>query len=321
MSVSPATLENHILQWEAKLSPSYRTRWPSRLFRHETLVNAIQLLRSGQLLSRRHAENVMVRDVAPDAIIHANHVAHDYARLYFRPKTPTQYRIEGIRRADEIWNERHAPTIYMFVLKARSILTRDNAFFSRGNMQIPGTEMLQGDEAFATLDFRKIYHEGSYSAEEADIKIWRCAEVLCDSPLVLDDCLEAIVCRSDAERRTLLHFLGDAAAYWAPRIRTVTQPGYFNAEYAFVESVDLNAAGVSVKFHPRRKLPMATWVQLTLTPLNTLLGPINFTRQELDLRTVWNFNHPMNPGIYRVSICIDDELAYESNLEYAEIPF
>lgn len=321
MTVSAAVLEAHILQWEARLNPSYRARWPSRLFRHETLVNAVELLKSGQLLSRRDAENVMVRDIAPDAIINLNHAAHEYARLYFRPKTPTQYRIEGIRRADEVWNDRHAPILYMFVLKSREVLSRSNVYFSRGNMQIPGTEMFQGDEAFATLDFRKIYHEGSYPPEEADIKVWRCAEVLCESPLQLDDCIEAVVCRSDAERRTLLHLLGNAAPAWSARIRTVTQPGYFNAEYAFVESVDLNASGVGVKFHPRRKLPMATWVQLTIEPINSLVGPLNFARQELDLRTVWNFNSPMTPGSYRVTIFIDDELAYQSVLEYAEIPF
>lgn len=322
MSVTREALEAHIAQWEARLSPSYRVRWPSRLFRHETLVNAVELIRSGKLLSRRDAAGLMVRDVAPDDIINLNHDAHDFARLYFRPKTPTQYRIEGIRRAEEIWNERHAPVLYMFVLKSREILTRPNVHFSRGNMQIPGTAMLTGDDSFATLDFRKIYHEGSYPPEDADIKVWRCAEVLCESPLALDDCLEAIVCRSDAERRTLLHSIGvEAAKDWAPIIRTVTQPGYFNAEYSFVEAVDLTAAGVSVKFHPRRKHPMATWVQLTIEPLDNLLGPLNFARQELDLRTIWNFKYPMIAGSYRVTIQVDDELAYQSVLEYADSPF
>lgn len=321
MAVSPQTLEAHILQWEGRLNPSYRVRWPSRLFRHETLENAIELLKSGNLLSRSHAAHVMKRDIAPEDIIDLNDAAHDYARLYFRPKTPTQYRIEGIRRAEEIWNGKHAPLLYMFVLSSRHILTKENVGFSRGNMQVPGTPVLHTDEEFATLDFRKIYHEGSYPPEEADIKVWRCAEVLCESPLPLAECMEAVVCRSDAERRTLLHFLGNDAALWANRIHTVTQPGYFNAEYAFVEAVDLTSKGATVKFHPRRKLPMATWVQLTIEPMNSLVGRVEFARQELDLRKIWYFNSDMTPGSYRVTIYVDDELAYQSVLEYMDAPF
>lgn len=321
MAVSPEVLEEHILEWEGKLSPSYRARWPSRLFRHEALENAVELLRSGQVLSRNDATDLMKRDVAPSEIIQASIIAHDYARLYFRPRTPTQYRIEGIRRPEEIWHERHAPMLFMFVLKARDILPRPDVCFSKGNMQVTGAELLQGDDAFATLDFRKIYHEGGYPPEEADIKVWRCAEVLCTSPLELDECLEAVVCRSDAERKTLLNALGNDAAEWSNIIRVVTQPGYFNAEYAFVESVDLNPVGVVVKFHPRRRLPLATWVELHVDALDDLAGSIHFQKQELDLRSVWNFKFTPQAGRYLITIWIDDELAYKGVLEYSEAPF
>jgi hypothetical protein len=321
VAVSPAILETHILGWEAKLQASYRARWPSRLFRHEALENAVELLKSGNLLSRAHAHAALKRDVAPSEIINLTAAAHAYGRLYFRPRTPTQYRIEGIRRPDEIWKGSHAPILYMFVLKARPILTRPDVRFSQGNMQIAGTPLLQGDLAFQSLDFRKIFHEGSYPPEDEDIKVWRCAEVLCPSPLALDDVLEAVVCRSDAERRTLIHALGQQSPQWMHRIRVVTQPGYFNAEYAFVESVDLNSDAVAVKFHSRRRPPMSTWVKLTIDPVNQLIGGVHFQKQELDLRTAWNFKFRPAVGSYRVTIWIDDELAYQSVLEYADTPF
>jgi hypothetical protein len=133
--------------------------------------------------------------------------------------------------------------------------------------------------------------------------------------------LEAVVCRSDAERKTLLDALGDAAPAWSDRVRVVSQPGYFNAEYAFVESVDLNSDAVTVKFHSRRRLPMATWVQLHVDALDDLAGSVHFQKQELDLRTLWNFTFKPKPGRYRVTIWIDDELAYKSVLEYSEAPF
>lgn len=188
-------------------------------------------------------------------------------------------------------------------------------------MQVAGAEILDGNSAFQSLDFRKIYHEGSYSVEEADIKVWRCTEVLCESPLELDDALEAIVCRSDAERKTLLYMLGNERQRWANKIKTVTQPGYFNAEFAFVESVDLNSDALTVKFHARRKAPVETWVEVKIKPLDNLLGTIAFERKERDLRKRWNFLFQPEPGRYRVRIWIDDELAYVSDLEYAEEPF
>lgn len=186
MAVSLGLVEEHIHTWEAKLSFGHRRHWPSRLFRHEALENAVNVLRTGQLLSRTHAGGNLARDVAPSEIISANDLAHDYTRLYFRPRTPTQYRIEGIRRPDEVWNGRHAPVIYMFVFRKKELLTRPQVHFSRGNMQAQGAEILDGDAAFQSLNFDKIFHEGPYAPEDADIKIWRCAEVLTESPLILD---------------------------------------------------------------------------------------------------------------------------------------
>jgi hypothetical protein len=169
-------------------------------------------------------------------------------------------------------------------------------------MQAADAEILNGDPAFNSLDFRKIYHEGAYSQEEADIKVWRCAEVLTASPLELDGALEGVVCRSDAERKTLLHMLGPERQKWASKVKTVTQPGYFNADYAFVESVDLNSDAVAVKFHARKTAPVETWVKVKVTPLDQLIGTITFERRQRDLRKRWNFQFNPDPGRYRVRI-------------------
>lgn len=148
MGISAGVAANHISSWEAKLQSSYRRLWPSRLFRHEVLENAVNVLKSGQILSRHSANSVMARDIAPDGIINLTDAAHGYVRLYFRPKTPTQYRIEGIRREEEIWNERHAPVLYMFVFKSENTLTKSEVKFSAGNMQVPGTPVLMATPHF-----------------------------------------------------------------------------------------------------------------------------------------------------------------------------
>ena len=321
MPISQALVTNHVQTWEARLGQSHRRHWPSRLFRHEVLQNAVELIRSGQLLSRIEAADILQRDIAPDEIINLNHSAHEFARLYFRPRTPTQYRIEGIRRAEEIWNGKHAPVIYMFVFRSSQLLTQDGVFFSRGNMQIPGTEILDGDEHFSQLNFTKIYHEGSYSPEHADIKVWRCAEVLVESPLVLDQYLEAVVCRSDAERKTLLHSLGPIADEWASRIQVMSQPGFFNAEYAFVESVDLSADGVHVRFHPRIRLPMEANVTLRVHRTDNPFDRRDFLDRTLDIRKKWKFPFEIAQGLYHVEIEIESEMAYKNDLTYLTDPF
>ena len=321
MPVSPHIIEGHVQAWEAKLGFGHRRHWPSRLFRHEVLENAVEVLRSGALLSRSDAFEMMQRDVAPEEIINLNNLAHRFARLYFRPRTPTQYRIEGIRKPDEIWNGRHAPVIFMFVFYSRALLSRPTVHFSRGNMQAPNAEILDGDDAFGSLLFEKVYHEGAYLPENADIKLWRCAEVLVESPLILDESLEAVVCRSDAERRTLLNALGGHAQLWTDRIRVMTQPGYFNAEYAFVESVDLAADGVKVRFHPRVRLPMECPVQLSIWNTQNPLDRRDFGIQSLDLRQRWSFPFQPTKGDYHVEIRLEGELAYRSILSFDVGPF
>lgn len=321
MPVSDQTLQAHVQTWEARLGSSHRRHWPSRLFRHEVLENAVELLRAGQLLSRADAEAVMQRDVAPDEIIGLNHTAHQYARLYFRPRTPTQYRIEGIRKPEEIWNGKHAPVVFMFVFRSVDLLSRDGVHFSKGNMQIPGTSVLDGDAHFQELNFSKIYHEGSYSPEDADIKVWRCAEVLVESPLALGPELEAVVCRSDAERKTLLHQLGEAAGVWAGRIQVMSQPGFFNAEYAFVESVDLASDGVHVRFHPRVRLPMESQIDLTIESVQNPLDRRDFNGLSLDIRKPWKFPFELSEGAYNVEIRIEAELAYQNVLNFGLAPF
>lgn len=321
MPVSAKLVEEHVQSWETRLSFGHRRHWPSRLFRHEVFENAVEVLRSRVLLSRNHAQQAMLRDVAPEGIINLNNLAHKFARLYFRPRTPTQYRIEGIRRADEIWNDRHAPVLYMLVFKSRALLSRPGVHFSRGNMQIADAEILDGDDAFHSLLFDKIYHEGAYSQEHADIKIWRCAEVLVDSPLVLDDALEAVVCRSDAERKSLLFALGPSSEIWADKIRVMSQPGYFNAEFAFVESVDLASDGVKVIFHPRVKAPMSCSVKLSIVNHNNPMDRRDFKEQQLDLRQRWRFPFDPKSADYLVEVFLEGELAYRNVLNFDPNPF
>lgn len=83
-----------------------RKRWPIWLFRSDHVENTAAILNGGELLSRALAEQqgLIVKDSASQQHIdELTQSQRRYVRLYFRPRTPTQFRNEGIRPESEIW--------------------------------------------------------------------------------------------------------------------------------------------------------------------------------------------------------------------------
>jgi hypothetical protein len=68
MALSTGFVDRHIAQWEdwcrQKQNYPHRVRWPSRLFHHSPIENAVTILTTGMLRSRGDPENVRSRDVA-----------------------------------------------------------------------------------------------------------------------------------------------------------------------------------------------------------------------------------------------------------------
>ncbi len=323
MGLSPGVVQTHINYWQRRLSVGnrpYRRRWPSRLFRHEPLENAVRILRAGVLLSRRDAADEIERDIAPAEIIARRGAAHDAVRLYFRPRTPTQYHIEGIRKPPEYFQGRHAPVLIIMVFRAEDILTQRGVTFSDGNMQSYGARTFRTDDEFQAMPFELIYHDGPFPREQgAEIVHSRCAEVLVPSPLELPDHLQAVLCRSPAERATLLHLLGDAANQWNGRIRVYGEPGLFESQYAYMDTVDGGPDGIDFTLHPRRdglavRTEMWTWD----SDGNQVM---HFDPTELDASEPWTSQTTFEPGTYVARFELEGCLAYEASFIIDELPF
>src|SRR5207249_7326763 len=127
-------------------------------------------------------------------VIAAQQQAHAYARLYFRTKNPTQFHVEGIRKASEYYHrdsDTHAPVLVIMIFRAEGILTTPGVCFSDGNMQSGMTDKFSTDDEFIKLPFDKIYHVGSIQSG-SDIIRCRCAEVLVPDQLILDHRLQAV---------------------------------------------------------------------------------------------------------------------------------
>lgn len=325
MGLSPAFVEAHIHRWATNLDHQvlpHRRLWPELLFHHAPLENAIKIIESGQLLSRNASNGVRGRDVAARGVIDNRDRAHNFVRLYFRPRTPTQFNIEGIRRpADCRYENGHAPVLVMFVLDARSILTLPNVRFSNINMQHNAARDGDDEAFFNGIDFAKVYHEGPYT--DPTIKDHRCAEVLCSSPLPLAQHLRAIICRSDAERETLAWKTAALVAPYRARLLASDDLKVFEKKFPFANRVGASNEGVTFTLNPRSD-GQNIKVQVRVARPD---GQVVFDTTYADMPAIpntgaaWISRTPLVDGPYVVSIAIDDHLAYQAAHQVGEILF
>lgn len=326
MGLSKEFLNTHIQEWEHKLSgPVYphREKWPSHLFHHAPLENAVSILNSGTILSRNDSSRLRTRDVAAAGVIDYSIRAHSFVRLYFRPRTPTQYHVEGVQKAgDNPYGENvHAPVLMMFVLDSRSVLSSDGVFFSDANMQSGAIEN-SSETFFRTIPFDKVYHEGGTRSDRSIISR-RCAEVLVPSPLSLDDKLRWVYCRSEAERATLLQALSASASRWERKIRVSDDLKVFEKRFTFVEKVSLINEGVIFRLNPRADLRL---ISVSLEVRDATGGMcVRMNNAEIPASppkaAAWQVKAKLTPGLYRVIIRLEGHEAYNCTLMLDELPF
>lgn len=275
------------------------------------------------LRSRNDPENLQPRDVAAREVNAARDHAHDRVRLYFRPKTPTQFHIEGVRKPGEcrFGDETHAPVLVMLILDAQRILTMPGTRFCDRNMQ-RGEAVAGDDEAyFGQIPFDKVYHEGPTGGDET-IPSHRCAEVLPTSPLDLGQCLRAVFLRSEPERDTLLHLLGPHRARWAEACHVSEALKVFEKRYSFVQDIGLTHEGVVFALNRRHD---GRGVAITIQ-LWTEFGNHVARFDHADLAATpaqgrWIYKHPLADGIYRVRVDIEGHLAYDALIPLKPVLF
>jgi len=322
MALSIQDIETHIEQREQQLNLPYythRKHWPSRLFHHAPVENAVVILTEGVLRSRADPNIDLQRDIAGLGVIELRLDAHQFVRLYFRPRTPTQFHIEGVRKKHECVFGFQAPILIMFVFEARPILSRPGTRFSNENMQRASAIVGDDAEFLASIPWDKVYHEGGLNGDYSIIA-HRCAEVLVESPLELQDCLQWIYCRSDAEKDTLLSLLGEEAEKWRRKIRISDDIRVFNRLLSYIEHVHLSVDGVIVEIHPRND---GHNIEFRVNVLSDN-GAIVAEFVNLDFKPIppnakrWRIPCQLIPGRYTVKIWIEDELAYQAPLELGD---
>jgi len=298
------------------LADTSKNWWPQYLFHCSDITNILNILESDKLYSRNSLKHndIGFNDIASsDVIENTQDQWKDYARLYFRPKTPTQYHNEGFRPQDNISLKASCPFPIYLMFNSKKILTRENTVFSDGNLGSTTTNTGTDAKFFNSLDFSKIYHAEPLmdNYEKKDIIHHRCAEVAIPDFLDLS-ALEYIWCRSKAEMDTLLNLLTqNTRKKFKNRIGCSERNNLFFAEWAFVESVNLNEDKIIFTFNlPLKNGPFDLRFEFkdysnrkTYISQNT---DYQITK-DLTLEVPNNLNTPLK---YSVKLYIDDHIAY-----------
>ena len=236
-----------------------RQWWPACLFHCTDITNVVSILNDGELDSRSRITSAgqLPVDIASPQVIEGTSLKwQDYVRLYFRPRTPTQYRNEGFRPIGQReWNS-HCPVPVYLIFSALTVLSRSDSCFSDGNMGSPQANVHTDVSSLEQIPFNLVYHDTWFGPSERDqIVHHRNAEVLVPQRMGLDS-LRLIGCRSDAEYKTLLHLLPpETYSRWVSRVGALSSLQLFHQEWTFVEQVDMNAERIVFRFNRSSRTP------------------------------------------------------------------
>ena len=305
-----------------------RRWWPKFLFHYTDIRNAVQILREGYLYSRKYLEDQgrsIISSGSPVVLAGTDITIKDCVRLYFRPKTPTQYYAEGIRSQETLarsrFPEAHCPVPIFFLFDSIEILARSDCRFSDGNLASPQAHVLSTAEHLEQLPWRKIYHTGwidHAKSENSDIVFRRHAEAIIPQKLDLS-ALRYIYCRSEAERVTLLYLLPpDLRNRYRSKVVASTRSGLFYRQQTFVETVRLSSGVASFYFSPETKSrgPFRLRVEI-----GTASTQRSHNVDDFVLGKFFSFKISVPDDAYTIRLFLDDHLAYANTYDKVEIPF
>ena len=309
-----------------KRQPWIRPRqrwWPDFLFHFTDVRNVASILRTGEMLSRTQVQasgQHQVDIASPGVIAETDPTWQDYVRLYFRPRTPTQYRNAGFRPPGQRSYEAHCPVPVFLLLDVMEVFSSTGVIFTNGSVASqprPNTDL----DSFKAIPFDTVYHDTWFDPSERDTIVYhRHAEVLVPERLS-SSAIRYIFCRSQAEYETLLNLLSPGTlSRWVGQIAVRPDLDLFFRRWSFIEQVAMTADSVLFRFHfGNSDGPFSARAELVGTATGERLTwhADEFTIPER-LRLRLNFRQPQD---YAIQFFLDDQLAYSGRYREEPLPF
>ncbi|MHB0858566.1 MAG: DarT ssDNA thymidine ADP-ribosyltransferase family protein [Anaerolineae bacterium] len=243
------------------LARDERRSWPEFVYHYTDITNVRSILSAQRLLSRTRAEDSGCLEHSSGSTAELKVTGdqiRDSVRLYFRPKTPTQYHAEGVKSLTTLalakYKDAHCPVPIFLLFDAARILSRPDCSFSDGTLNCLSPVLGHGIDDLRRLPWEKIYHIGPFS-NDSSITHSRNAEVVVPGQLDLGF-LRFIYCRTEAEKETLLFLLTpELRTQYRDKIFASQRTSPFYRKHTFVESARLNADSVVLRFSPDTSSP------------------------------------------------------------------
>ncbi len=303
-----------------------REWWPRFLFHCTDISNAVNILRQEELGSRQRAISTgqLKLDIASSEVIaQTDSQWKDYVRLYFRPRTPTQYHNEGFRPVGQRSLDSHCPVPVYLVFDALTVFSRADCRFSDGNLGAARATVQDDIPFLKQIPFDMVYHDARFDPPERDQIVYhRNAEVLVLERMGLEG-LRYIGCRSPAEYETLLYLLpSEMRSRWKEKIGVRPELRLFNRGWTFVEQVEMSAEKLIFRFNRNTKTPGPFDARVALVDTGTGQR-FNWRDSEYQAKnTLTLMLHNMgNPRDYTACLSLDGNLAYAARYQGDALPF
>lgn len=301
-------IDPFVNQFIDNLLSQYPKKWAKFLYHYSDVPNIVSILKSGILYSRTYSQDngLLLTDCAGQEVLnHTPNIYKDHVRLYFRPRTPPFYHKEGFCQNKNISNtyQAHCPVPIYLIFNAKIILSNPNVQFSDGNLS-SDSHLYTKKTDLAKLEFDKIYHDTYFTQAQASYKREiinkRCAEVIIPNQLKIDNVLDYIICRSEAERETLRNLL-DNVTLKKYSNKIICYRPYFNCNKHFVNNVNLQSEDIIIDYNNSRLSPFE--YKFTFMVDKKILE-----RKKNNPIQKWTLTN--QSGDYSFSIHIDDHIAY-----------
>jgi hypothetical protein len=231
-----------------KIEQQY-SQWKGHIYHFSHIENAVAIIKNRKIQSRNKAT---IKGDAAGNVVHLRDDAHDYARFYFRPHTPTQFYNEflGKNTTDGYnssnfgwvsWYEKARglgfpkcpiPIFFKFSLQEVLFKNEKQCCISNGNMQTGSTQFGSVEKMINKFGFDDLYYTPVQYATKEDYNRYRNyaqQEFLVKDKLSFDDLSEfEIICPSDADRTLLINLLGQENRNIFSKI--VVDRSYYNNE-------------------------------------------------------------------------------------------